>query len=176
MQEKARHWSFPQKNGETKPPIQRSKMPPVPEPPLATSSNKDSPIDPYDELTREDADLQPGQVFQMDFGFVRGSGYSTTDAEGRRVTSIDGMNSYLLIIDRKTRRLWVFLMKSKAPPLQLVKDFLAQNGSRTTTHHIICTDQGGELWGSEAFQQTALKCQYLVEPTGTGAPEQKGHC
>lgn len=32
------------------------------------------------------------------------------------------MNSYLLIIDRKTRRLWVFLTKNKSPPLQIVKE------------------------------------------------------
>ena len=89
----------------------------------------------------------------MDFGFVRGSGYSSTEDDGRRVSSIDGMNSYLLIVDRKTRRLWVFLTKSKAPPLIIIRDFLAMHGSRTSTRRIIRTDQGGELWGSDAFQE-----------------------
>lgn len=48
-----------------------------------------------------DIELRPGQMFQMDYGFVRGSGYSTKDEDGRRITSLDGMNCYLIIIDKK---------------------------------------------------------------------------
>ena len=42
----------------------------------------------------------PGQHFHMDFGFVRGTGYSHRTADGKIITSIDGFNSYLIIIDR----------------------------------------------------------------------------
>ena len=45
----------------------------------------------------------PGQHFHMDFGFVRGSGYKVKGEDGPTITSIDGYNSYLIIIDRVTR-------------------------------------------------------------------------
>ena len=41
----------------------------------------------------------PGQHFHMDFGFVRGSNYSVKTEDGPTVTSIDGYNSYLIIVD-----------------------------------------------------------------------------
>ena len=174
MKDKAKHRPFNQVAGGNEPITKTNRMQPddtKEPPPIGPQTDTN---DPYDELLPEDTDLQPGQMFQMDFGFVRGTGFSTTDEDGRRITSIDGMNSYLLIIDRKTRRLWVFLTKSKTPPLTIVKDFLEQNGSRTATHRIIRTDQGGELWKSEAFQQLARECKYVLEPTGAGAPQQNG--
>ena len=173
MESKAKHRSFNQASG-------HSVTKPNPTPPMASRETTAQPqqdndtLDPYDVLLPDDMDLQPGQVFQMDFGFVRGTGYSRTDEEGRRVTSLDGMNSYLLIIDRKTRRIWVFLTKSKTPPIQMVKDFLTMNGSRTTTHRTIRTDQGGELWKSDAFQQMVMEQKFLLEPTGAGTPQQNG--
>ncbi len=44
----------------------------------------------------------PGQRFHMDMGFVRGTKFSHRDNDGNLVTSINGYNSYLLIIDRCT--------------------------------------------------------------------------
>jgi len=56
----------------------------------------------------------------MDMGFVRGSKYRTKDEDGQMVTSLDGYNSYLLIIDRATRYMWVFLSKYKTPKIDTI--------------------------------------------------------
>jgi hypothetical protein len=42
----------------------------------------------------------------------------------RVVSSYDGYTSYLLIIDEVSRMAWVFLTKSKDPPLDIVRAFL----------------------------------------------------
>lgn len=60
-----------------------------------------------DDLVDDDDDeripnLQPGQWFQTDLGFVRGSGFDIKDEGGRRIMSLDGYNSYLVIVDHKT--------------------------------------------------------------------------
>jgi hypothetical protein len=61
----------------------------------------------------------PGQHFSGDFGFMKGSGYCKKDEEGRTITSIDGMSTYFLIIDRVTKYIWVFLNKQKLPPTRM---------------------------------------------------------
>lgn len=71
-----------------------------------------------------DIGCQPGERFHMDLGFVRGTKFSYKDEDGNLVTSMDGYNSYLLIIDRATRYTWVFLAKSKAPQIDTIKSFL----------------------------------------------------
>jgi hypothetical protein len=57
--------------------------------------------------------------FNMDFGFLR----SLTDdykqpnkATNRIVLSHNGYSSHLVIVDGASRRVWVFLTKSKEPP------------------------------------------------------------
>ena len=50
-----------------------------------------------------------GQHLHMDFGFVRGSDWSKKDNDGKLVTSVDHYRSYLLIIDRASRYIWIFL-------------------------------------------------------------------
>ena len=40
-----------------------------------------------------------GQQFHMDFGFVRGSAFKTTNDKGQIITSRDGYNSYITIQD-----------------------------------------------------------------------------
>jgi hypothetical protein len=62
--------------------------------------------------------LLPGQHFSADFGFVRGTSFSYKDKDQRTQTSIDGKNSYLVLIDRCTRYHWIFVSSSKTPPLQ----------------------------------------------------------
>lgn len=55
-----------------------------------------------EELDKMDLECAPGERFHMDMGFVRGTKYKMKDEDGRIVTSLDGYNSYLLIIDRAT--------------------------------------------------------------------------
>ncbi len=69
--------------------------------------------------------------FYIDFGFMRSS---TSDyacpnkATDRVVLSYNGYNSYLLIIDEALRYAWVFLMRSKDPPLDIIRAFFAIHG------------------------------------------------
>lgn len=115
-----------------------------------------------------------GQQFHMDFGFVRGTGFSTTDEKGKIVTSRDGYNSYLIIVDSFTRYTWTFLSASKEPPLEIVKSFLDRNGLKTGTYRNIRCDQGGELARSSKFRATVQECGYTVEPAGAENSSQNG--
>ena len=71
------------------------------------------------------------QFFYMDFGFMRAS---TTDyakpfkTSDRVIHSWDGYLSYLLIVDEASRYIWVFLTKTKEPPLDIIDTFLARFG------------------------------------------------
>ena len=80
----------------------------------------------------------------MDFGFVRGSSYTIKQEDGPTITSKEGYNSYLLIIDRATRYMWVFLTSSKEPPTEIARKVL-QKFKSPDTHRIVRTDQGREL-------------------------------
>ena len=123
-----------------------------------------------------------GQRYYMDFGFIRASAddYSRPNKEKDRVVqSFDGYNSYLIIVDEVSRYLWVFLTKSKEPPIGEVTTFLAQFGN--ADGGIIRTDQGGELARSEEFRKAVLTRQfdveekpYIVESTGADSPSQNG--
>ena len=69
--------------------------------------------------------------------------------KGQVVVSFDGFNSHLLIVDEVSRFMWVFLTKSKEPPLDIARAFLARFGH--DNGGIIRTDQGGELARSATF-------------------------
>ena len=56
-----------------------------------------------------------GQHFHFDFGVMRTKHYREEDNDGRTQTSIDGKNAYLLVIERKTRYMWVYVSASKEP-------------------------------------------------------------
>ena len=43
----------------------------------------------------------------MDFGFVRGSDWAKKDNDNKLVTSVDGYCSYLLVIDKASRFIWI---------------------------------------------------------------------
>ena len=115
-----------------------------------------------------------GQRFHMDFGFVRAHDNDTNHKNKHNfTTSIDGFNSYLIIVDAFSRFTWIFLTSSKEPPLDILKDFLQdhglQRGDRT-----IRTDQGGELYRSLRFRKMAHLAGYKVEPTGSDDSAQNG--
>jgi len=72
------------------------------------------------EPLREEQPCRPGEQFHMDMGFVRGTQFSYRDKDGTLVTSLDGYNSYLLIVDKATRYTWVFLARSKHPQIEII--------------------------------------------------------
>jgi len=128
-----------------------------------SSSSRDSPIN------------GPGQMYHMDFGFVRGSDFKKKEEEdGRIITCRDGYNSYLIIVDRYSSYTWVMLSRSKDPPLKFVKDFIMTHKDKKCLIIRVRTDQGGELWKSTAFQEVIQESCSILEPTGAGDPAENG--
>jgi hypothetical protein len=84
--------------------------------------------------------------YYMDFGFKRAStsNFSQPSKKHDRVVlSYNGYLSYLLIIDKVSQYIWVFLSNSKEPPLDIIDAFLSRFGHKHSGS--ICTDQGSEL-------------------------------
>ena len=117
-------------------------------------------------MTQDYSKMYIGQQFHMDFGFVSGK-----DQNNQIIRSHDGYNSYLLIIDAKTRYIWTFLSKTKHPPIKTIKLFLQMHGAQTG---IVRTDQGGELARSKEFQEVVAEANYSIETTGAGNSSQNG--
>ena len=114
-----------------------------------------------------------GQRFFMDFGFLRAStaDFARPDAKKDRViSSFDGYTSYLAVVDDYSRYTWVFLCKTKEPPVELVLEFLHQFG--LSKGGLIRCDEGGELALSDKFRDAALQHHYIVEPTGPDTAQQ----
>jgi hypothetical protein len=110
----------------------------------------------------------------MDFGFMRAS---TSDyAQPNKftdkvVSSYDGYTLYLLVIDEASRMAWVFLTKSKDPPIDIVRAFLTLHGH--SDGGCVRTDQGGELASTGAFWDFLMQeFSYSLELTGADSPAQ----
>jgi hypothetical protein len=114
--------------------------------------------------------------FYLDFGFMRAStsNFNQPDkAHDRVVHSYDGYSSYLLIVDEASRHVWVFLTKSKEPPMDIIDAFLKRHGH--SNGGSLRTDQGGELARSSHLLDMVLrKYNYVFEPTGADSPSQNG--
>jgi hypothetical protein len=114
----------------------------------------------------------------MDFGFIRASLVNYRHPNINRdpvIDSYDGYSSYLLIVDDKLSKTWVFLTKSKAPPLDIVRLFLRTFGQDWTLGGFIRCNQGGKLARSHALIDMALtEFGYKVESTGADSPSQNG--
>ncbi len=110
----------------------------------------------------------------MDFGFMRASSSDYRKPNPKTdwvVQSWDGYSSYLLIVDEASRFMWVFLTKSKEPPLDIINSFLRKFGNEEGGS--ICSDQGGELAKSPALADMVLRDHnYVFEPTGADSPSQ----
>ena len=73
-------------------------------------------------------------------------------------------------MEEHTRHIWIFLCKSKEPPLELVNLHLGVFGNRNGGS--IRCDQGGELARSHEFVSQMTLRKYTVEPTGADDPAQ----
>ena len=90
----------------------------------------------------------PGQYFHMDFGFFIVSEYSIKQENAPTVTSIDGYNSDLIIVDRVTMNMWIFLTSSKIPPINIAKKVL-NKFKCSNKHRTVRTYQEKELGRSQ---------------------------
>ena len=109
-----------------------------------------------------------GEIFSMDFGFVKGK------VDNRLVRSHNGYSSYVLIIGHKTRYTWVFLTKNKRPPTEIITKFLQVYGLKDERVKIVRTNQGGELVNSKEFHSTIAACGYQCEITVAENSSQNG--
>ena len=123
-----------------------------------------------DELHLPDA--KPGMHFHADFGFVRGSDFRMKTEEGKTITSIDGKNSYCLIVDRATRYIWVYIGDSKEPPVEAVRMILAKFGAKNAPHRTFRTDRDKGLNLSNAFKAMIVEADFTVELTGPDSSDQ----
>ena len=102
---------------------------------------------------------------------------SNKSKKEKTITSIDGYNSYLIIVDRSTRYTWIFLQSSKEPPINAIKILLTKFKT-TQPHRTVRIDQGGELGGYAAFKELLAgdDMGFSLELTGVDAPAQNGRC
>jgi hypothetical protein len=112
----------------------------------------------------------------MDFGFIQASTFDyrhPCPGVNWVVECFEGFTAYLIIVNKASQYIWVFLRKSKEPPTNLVLNFLALHG--LPSGGVIRTDLGGELARSESFWSSLLqKAWYIVEPPGADSPLQNG--
>ena len=92
-----------------------------------------------------------------------------------KVTSVRGYVAILLIIEPVTSHGWIFLRRSKHPPLQMVIWFIThlrlRLGMSCTS---LRTDGGGELYGSHAFRAGLAQIHCQTETTGGYNPSANG--
>ena len=98
---------------------------------------------------------KPGELFHMDFRFVRGPKNLQTLLQQQRTakhkirhaqshhpikTSHNGYTSYLLITDAASPFTWIFLSKTKDPPIQVLDLFLQCHGLKEDMAKYVQTD------------------------------------
>ena len=107
----------------------------------------------------------------MDFGFVRGTNFTLKQEDGPTITSKDGYNSYLIIVDRATRYTWIFLTKTKQPPVSIARRVLQKFKSKNP-HHSVRVNLGRELGNSSEFSKMVHDEGFHLEVTGAEASAQ----
>lgn len=82
--------------------------------------------------TTDTTNLKPGELLHIDFMFPN-------------ILSIRGFTSILIIVDAKTRKLWIFCTPNKTPPIDTIRFFLYELQKQEISVINIRTDEGGEL-------------------------------
>ena len=80
----------------------------------------------------------PGGIFNMDYDFVRGE-VVIKQEDGPLITSKEGYDCYLIIVDEYSCHILVFLFAGKSPPTETITKFLDTH-ELTTGLHFIRTD------------------------------------
>ena len=135
---------------------------------------------PRGHIMDDSEQLYNGQVFQMDIGFIRGPENlenvltCTKDADTKVIESRNGYVCYLLIVDRKTRYMWPFPLKSKSVPPDLLRTFLTTHGHPTCPNNRIRTDGEGSLAESQICRNLISKLGFTLQKTATDSSSQNG--
>jgi hypothetical protein len=87
------------------------------------------------------------------------------------ITSRDGKQAYLAIVDRSTRYTWVFTSSSKSVPIEQAKAVLHKSKSNCKDH-TVQVDQVGEFGRSSKFSKMASDKQFSLEITGSDTSAQ----
>ena len=106
-------------------------------------------------------------------GLFEGLNIEKSDSE-HTITSIDGFNSYLIIVDRVKQYIWLFLTASKAPPITIAQKVLNEFKCKNP-HCTVRTDQGGELGRSHVFHTMLSEEGFALEMIGSGASAQNAY-
>jgi hypothetical protein len=118
-------------------------------------------------------DAKSGEHLVMEYRCIRGSDWTKNDINVKIVTSFDGNRLYLFIIDWATKCIWIFITKTKYPPVSQVEQFLKQFRG---LHHndTFMTDLGRELAKSIAFRKGINETEYTLHKNGADSSAQNG--
>ena len=112
--------------------------------------------------------IVPNQALHMDLAFVSGPSnlkeIIQTGAKPRETVkkSREGHIGFLTIINVASRYLWVFPIKNKSPPIDIINKFLKKYGIKTG-NKIITTTPQGYLSKSKLFKDNATSQDYSIQ-------------
>ena len=113
----------------------------------------------------------PYQGLSIDFSF---SGTTSDDASRTsKFLGFNGETSMVLITDHFSKKMIGSARKSKASPINWIKQILDEYGPKMTGKYVFM-DQGGELYHNPAVQLLFTNYGYAIRPTGAGASHQNG--
>ena len=116
----------------------------------------------------------------MDIGFFRGPKNlqevydRRAEPQPKLIESRQGFVCYLLIVDRATRYLWIFPMRSKSVSLELIDIFLRTHGIQAPCVKTLRTEGEGSLAESAQFRTLLITHGFLLEKTATDTSSQNG--
>ena len=129
----------------------------------------------------EEVPSLPGQQFHMDLGYIRGPSNLQAvllerreEAKPKVIHSRQGFTCYLLVIDRCSRYMWVFPLKTRAVPTTLMQMFLSVHGNKEATPRIIRSDGEGALAESTEFRTFLVGTGYMLQKTAADTSSQNG--
>jgi hypothetical protein len=99
------------------------------------------------------------------------------EVQAKLIESRQGFVCYLLIIDRRSRYVWAFPLKSKSVQPTLIDKFLEIHGLHSAPlgdERYIRSDGEGSLAVSNQFRQTVARRGYVVQSTATDTSSQNG--
>jgi hypothetical protein len=111
------------------------------------------------------------QGVSIDFGFMVQK--SSDKKRHHNLVGLNGETCYALITDHFSGRLYGRAFASKAPPIEWINSWLANN-SPDCTNKYVRMDGGGELGKSRDVHQTFSNFGYTVELTGPDSSNQNG--